>query len=819
MDAVTNTSNLNSTELKTLVHASDLVSLLQQYANKIKVLSLDCFDTLILRSTATPTDVFYNMQNKQLFSELNITAQVRAKSEANARATKAYHYGTSEVSLAEIYRESFPDAEDHIIEQLVNDEIETELETCYAFPPTIELIRAAKKLGLQVIIVSDTYLKQDQLRHLLQLKLPSDAYDAINHVFCSCEHGYSKAGGLFKPVLEKLNLNPTDVLHLGDSLVSDFNSARKLGMYSHQLQMIDPTLNEILRMQSVASSYLDPRLRVSKGMPSPFHGVLAANKYGHETPEDVLGYAAVGPIMYAFSRFLCNEFEEIKKNNKSVKILFLMRDAYLPSLVCEAISGKPVGHRIRISRFSAYASSFKDTKAIEHYLKVNTGTSRLYDMCKQFLLPERIRTQILKKVEKAKNKYDAFGKEIYRPDVLQIIYKNSAEYRKRMMKHLEKEADVKPGDTLVFVDLGYTGNTQLVLQQILKDEYNINILGRYLIQLNIPSWNKTRRGLIDPSWCDDRTMNMLVTYIALLEQISTSNDMSVVDYEEDGTPIFSESGISKSQHQLLHTIQERCIKFANDAETFFKNSNTKLSEKLLKESALIGLGRLLFIPTENELKYLKSFQFDLSLGTTDLLKVFDEEAGLAGLRKRGLFFMEMNLKTMRTNYPAELRSAGLELVLMLMSQFKSSGDIRANDFSHRRETITLVVAKGNQSTQLQIQATPTYDGYYSLIIPIATGDLKIGIQFGSTYDWVQIDSADIIPANTLYSATESEHTIDASEYLGISDMVDHSGGLFSCTSEIGMIVFSAEGKLEPNNYILRIVFRPTVKKQVNETQK
>src|SRR3546814_4888259 len=62
--------------------------------------------------------------------------------------------------------------------------------------------------------------------------------------------------------------------------------------------------------------------------------------------------------------------------------------------------------------------------------------------------------------------------------------------------------------------------------------------------------------------------------------------------------------------------------------------------------------------------------FRSNLGTEDLLQVFDQDKGLEGLRRRGLFFMEKNLKTMRTNYPAELRAAGLELVLLLMAQLR-----------------------------------------------------------------------------------------------------------------------------------------------------
>ncbi len=46
----------------------------------------------------------------------------------------------------------------------VRDELDAEARHCFAFAPTVALMRAAKAKGIETIIVSDTYLDEKQLR-------------------------------------------------------------------------------------------------------------------------------------------------------------------------------------------------------------------------------------------------------------------------------------------------------------------------------------------------------------------------------------------------------------------------------------------------------------------------------------------------------------------------------------------------------------------------------------------------------------------------------------------------------------------------------
>src|SRR5690606_7880480 len=134
--------------------------------------------------TATPADVFFDLQQRPLFKSMGFTARLRRQAESIAREKIYLHTGSSEVSLNDIYQAHHS----HILTEqsagLSDEELSVENSICYAFPPVVELIRQADRLGLKIIIVSDTYLNKQQLSDLLREKLPQDVMCKISHIFC-----------------------------------------------------------------------------------------------------------------------------------------------------------------------------------------------------------------------------------------------------------------------------------------------------------------------------------------------------------------------------------------------------------------------------------------------------------------------------------------------------------------------------------------------------------------------------------------------------------------------------------------------------------
>ncbi len=804
-------SHSTDTQKKTSTHAADLLTIFNQYADHIKILSLDCFDTLLWRKTAEPSDVFYNLCQRPAFKELKMTTAMRISGELYAYQMNRVKKGTTQAKLDDIYKAIFPNFNNEQIQVLIEEELKAEMEICFAFPPIIELIREAYNRGIKIIIVSDTYLEEKQLHRLLENSLPHDVMSAILKIFCSSEKEFSKGEGLFNFVLHEYEVSPKSILHIGDNPFADHDAPSYLGINAIHLIHHDENLTELMRMHPIYASFMDPEIRTSRALFSPYRS-LFASQLGQTTPENLIGYVSLGPILYAFAKFVYDEVEKLRQAGKKPKILFLMRDAYLPSLACEAFAEKPLGNQIRISRFATFAASFRCKTDIDHYLAKSVQSLRFKDMCNQLLLPELTTTQILEQISRSNNKPADFIKMINQENVQQIIFKQSASYRERLKKHLEKTIGLKRGDTLVFVDLGYMGTAQIKLAPVFKEEMDVDIAGIYLIALHTHECNSYRKGLFDHSAYNEKTLIMLVTYIALFEKLCNSNEKSVVDYDNNGDAIYSEIDISNVQQNKLEPIQAACLRFIRDAKNFINQSKFTVNNEILRDAAAISLGRLIFLPTRPETEYLQTFQFDVGLGTKEILPLFDLNKGLTSLRRRGwLYSTKENIKNMRINYPAEWRAASLELSLAFMAQQRFGFKFALNDLSQRRENIEIIIMQDKQTSVFTLDATPTHDGYFSLLIPIPQ-DHQIGLHLGLNYQWIEIESAQQIRLDYLFSHKEFEHSVDASPFLKGHQMQNRGGGLFECHSNAGLLIYHSPQNLDDEKYVLRLTFRPIVRR-------
>jgi FMN phosphatase YigB (HAD superfamily) len=158
------------------VSADQLLQVLKRFGEGKTVLSLDCFDTLIWRTTHAASD---------LFSDLDCGARVRAWSESLQRQYNYVARGSTEVSLREIHARAYPRADADELTGRVNDELLAEHSLCFGFAPTVSLMRAARARGMRIVVVSDTYLDEAQLRALIAHAAGASVLAMIDQVFCS----------------------------------------------------------------------------------------------------------------------------------------------------------------------------------------------------------------------------------------------------------------------------------------------------------------------------------------------------------------------------------------------------------------------------------------------------------------------------------------------------------------------------------------------------------------------------------------------------------------------------------------------------------
>lgn len=197
------------------------------------LLSLDVFDTLLLRRVESPVQVFDEVGRRAravglIDSGLSppLFRLIRQEAERRARAVARRERGTDEVTLSDILR-YFPVADP---ERLMALELAVEAEVLFANPLLLDGLRVLAAQGRAPTLVSDMYLPQDALRFLLRgAGIADDLYRAL---YVSCEHGCSKRdGGLFRRLLaDHPDMDPGDVLHVGDDSMADVVMATSAGL-------------------------------------------------------------------------------------------------------------------------------------------------------------------------------------------------------------------------------------------------------------------------------------------------------------------------------------------------------------------------------------------------------------------------------------------------------------------------------------------------------------------------------------------------------------------------------------------------------------
>ncbi len=772
----------------------------------LKVLSLDCFDTLLWRKVVSPADVFFALAHSAVFTRLGVTAPLRARAETMARRIGWIETGSSEVSLEQIYRHAAPAATEAEIAELAAAELACEADYCFVFQPVFALIAQARALGLKVVVVSDTYLSETQLSQLLYAAMPP-LEGMIDAVYCSNAHGVSKAEGIWSRLLPLLKVRPDQIAHLGDNLEADFHSPKRFGIHATHFVQQTEEVRKILNGRAQVAPQLLPELGYRLPVPSYHHAQIAA-----ATQPDRLatfGYACMGPIMHSFARYVLDEAAALGAGTDKVKVAFLLRDGFLPSRACAELHGAPYGSELSISRFTAIAATLDSRARVVELLTRVLSREALEPLTRQLLLPPAMAARILKEVAGGDAREARFARLVLQEETLSAILAASRAFRRRLVAHVRKVTGVAAGDTLMLVDLGYSGTAQTLLRAVLKEDLQVELAGRYLIADQVAPRQVDRKGLIDASVMDGRIAGALTgDYIAGFEMLCTQNAPSTVGYTEQGDPVLAESAVGAAQNASVGQIQAACLRFIADARDTPARHRPKRDAREVAQSVAIDLARLLYFPTELELDCMRSFQFDFNLGTDKTIAMFDAEAGLAAMRAEGFGYMNAGLDHKRTSYAMELRTLDLSLSVLLFAQNRYGFDTQPSAASYRKEPLQVLVSNQSSHSLRRIDAGATYDGYFSVALPLSP-NFDVGLLLGKRYSWVQIASVQLIVEGRLDAPREMAR----GEAVLYDQMGAAENGLYQVQPG-GMLYLPAMPQYKLQS-MCRVVFRPIA--WVNET--
>jgi hypothetical protein len=667
-------------------------------------------------------------------------------------------------------------------------------------------MRAAKNRGLKIIIVSDTYLSEAQLRTLIARAAGEEVASLIDCIFVSSAHGIAKAEGLFKPVLRALNVGPEAIFHVGDNKVADQTAPAELRIPTAHLRQFGEDCVQRLRLEASAASMIDSKVRSAAPAYAPHRPVLAL--HGTDDPADAIGHDVLGPVMHAFATWVEAERRDLAERlGRPVKLLFLMRDGHLPLAVHRALFGEEGAAAIELSRFTSRRASFTDEAAVRNYLWDEGRHGRTEVLARQLGLTDAESARLSGGALGFKAQ-ERFNKAALAPQIVKQILDRSGEFADKLMAHLG-QAGIERGDAVMFVDLGYAGTVQNLIEPVLRDRFGLTVAGRYLLLRDHEQTGFDKKGLIDDRHYDLAAVHALCMPIAVVEQLCTVAQGSVVDYEADGAPIRKAAGQKGIQNATRGRIQAACIRFAGHAGDGVTRPAASDDATCRRAMAAAILGRFLFMPTAREVEVLQAFDHDVNLGSDDMVKLVDPELAGQGLKRRGLFYVN---QSNRMFLPGELRQHGLPAMLAMFAATRHHFDLRPADFHAETLTLQAFLADASNQTIISVEAHATHDGYFHAAIPIGAGRFAVGIQLGASAEWLQLEEVAFHDLAGLHDPIAAALTPPIAGQILAEGMEEVSPRFYRCREDALLLVPPPQGQRIKDAMLLSLVFRPVVRR-------
>lgn len=767
-----------------------------------QVLSLDCFDTLIWRDTYRPVDVFKALPG--------MAGTQRARAEETARRAARILARGEDITIAEIYGRLMPAASPEVQQAAIRAELDAEATHCYAFTPTVELIRRAKARGMQVVIVSDTYLSEEMLRELIARAGGEELSAMIDRVFVSSHWRLPKARGLYRHVLPELGVDAGAVLHIGDNLNADVKGVAPFGVQTVHLKQFHAEIERQLRLEACLDTLLSDGSD-TLGAPQPHRAALAQWTPQLTDTAQHFGYAVLGPIFTGYDRWLCAEAEAIgSRRGGRVHPLFLMRDGHLPLLVHQA-RGATGGHAVEISRFTATAAIFTADAAIDAYVEDQLGTDPAV-IAHQLQIPPAEVKKLAAIADKTKGTQALYGL-LDRREIRRFIHKAARRMADRMIAHIRHAADPHPGDTLMLVDLGYNGSVQNRIDAVLAEALGVHVAGRYLLLREVEVSGLDKAGYFDARHYDHDALIAMANNIAVFEQFCTNTAGSVVDYTERGAPIRRANDIKQAQSAIRETAQQGCLLFAQTqpAASQRAHRDPAMDADHWRRANAAALARLMFLPMPYELGVFESFEHDVNLGTAETVALFHKGHAQKGLRQQGLFYLK---GARRMFLPAELSEEGMATRLAYLASSRFGMMLNVSDFTAEGGfLVPTIYSNGREVVETRFNALPTHNGYHSLCIPIGDCRYTAAIQFGALFDWIEVYSITALPQAEHLNNTHDTASREIAMTPVLEGIEARSGNLWQCTSPHGFALINPPPRSNDTPMMLLVVFRPVTWKE------
>lgn len=553
---------------------------------KIKVISFDIFDTLVVRPFYKPTDLFKMMDKEYRLlvnSNTGISfSKMRPIAESIARKNQ-YNKDSSvqEITLDDIYEvmgDLYGISSKHL-EVMKEKEKEYEIKFCTRRHTAYELYELALDCGKTVICTSDMYLPEETIYGILN----KNGYDKISKLYLSANVKKTKStGDLYKHVFEDLNISGKEMIHIGDNHQSDYEMAASLKINSYHFVkttdlMTDKKYSNCLGAMLTRSF---PFWHDNKSA-LDFIGIrtmlaVVANKYFDNPYREfdmetdfnadpyLIGYFALGMYQFGISKWLVDN----ARGNYD-KISFMARDGYLTmesyKLFKELYDNLPEEEYIYVSRKALMPIMISDKN---DFYKLSDLVSYTTQSPKKVIsnltnILEIDSSKLEKLCEKENiNMNDKFNDlesfNIFIKLLVNNFYNEKTHLKNR--EKLKKYFDKLLGERASVFDVGYSGRPEFYLSELLGrniDTFFLNInkdealeysnLGNFKLHTFFPA-KPTATG------------NAYEHIISKLAPSCIGYDLS----GDEVKPIFEEYKNSYQEERIIEIMQSASLEFIKD---------------------------------------------------------------------------------------------------------------------------------------------------------------------------------------------------------------------------------------------------------------
>lgn len=451
---------------RTIYHFSidDLKRLVQQ--KNVKVVSFDLFDTLLVRPSMKPTDVFYLLREKvrQEYDLDFVALRLHAEEEMH----------TDDATITDIWNwiRKKNGLNLDVVYSLMNLELELETRLLTVHNQMLSVLQCAKKAGKRVIITSDMYMGREILSKILMQK----GITEIDEIYVSCDlHARKSNGTIFELVAQKEGVDdPSQIVHIGDNVCSDYQMALNAGFTAAYYPSIwedacgkgrpwEGALGENASQDPYA------RLLMSYGI---FYTYLVRNRaFDSNRCFDNLGDIAslyLGNVLLAISFDFLNNSQIHKLYDR---ISFAARDGYLPKKIYDILADSDnalPSHYFQASRQAVSYTSY--TNFFEYFdhssWDVMNQNYRLEDYIRLIIVDKKMVPVILSQMTDAEKSIDLSKHLLEARGVLLRFKKELDTYftkQSKLAKQYYLEQFPEDEKRYLVFDCGYSGSISVGL--------------------------------------------------------------------------------------------------------------------------------------------------------------------------------------------------------------------------------------------------------------------------------------------------------------------------------------------------------------------